>query len=84
MVGMTTGTDRVSGGRLWDIGNFVRRGRMDIRKALFLLLIAPIIAGCASGSYALRPNLHSRREYVDSRPEMATEMKQAILKGEVV
>lgn len=43
-----------------------------------------IIMGCAANWPLLRPNQDSRREYVNTHPQLSEEIKQAILDGKAI
>lgn len=43
-----------------------------------------MIAGCATTGQAKMPNYESRKYYVEMHSELSSEIKQAMLKGEVI
>jgi len=56
---------------------------MDIKNNLILLAIF-LLVGCAAGNNLTKPTHNTRQEYVNSHPQLISEIKQAILRGKVV
>lgn len=57
---------------------------MEKIKVIILLLFVLMIIGCATTSQAKMPNYESRKNYVETHPELYSEIKEVILKGKVI
>lgn len=49
-----------------------------------IISLSLLLCSCATTSQAKMPNYESRKNYVEIHPGLASEIKQAILKGDVI